>query len=491
MTSAHSRSWAGATGSTLLAPFRALVGVARAALRKLSGSEVEGAPPSANEVLTPRATRLLRRLSLVQVTPPLYPLGCAFTPRARGTHAPLSPLRPLLLDSPPPSPVAPRALWEHHEASDKSADVCDVPAGRVETSEDFWQVQLDAIYQRRNPYKRLRIPALLSKYRGHEVLLYRKVCKQYHLDPTRFYEDSAAWPSEEEDDVDMYAPETLAGKASAVATVGAPSATCLGAARTPPVAPSIGNPFDFRFKAGSAVFNSWVRPVPVVTEGSAQEQQRSVEQHCAAAAVKVVVSPCPLAVAVRPPAESQRLLEEPSAPRATEHRVFAAAPPRTLLPPSGRSEETRARSTDRRIFADVPLRPLTRPPTAPSPAARSATSSVGARALDRPAESQASSTVYAPRREALAQEPPTTPLERPLERALRPRRDEGGSVGRVSAAAAAWEARAPKRKHGDDTPLGRVAASAAAWEERAAKAARTTGPTPPRPGATPQRARVP
>jgi hypothetical protein len=67
---------------------------------------------------------------------------------------------------------------------------------------DFWRVQLEAIYQRRNPHKLKNVAVLLERYRGCEALLYRKVCLHYDLDPLRFYTDRAAWGEEAEDDVE-------------------------------------------------------------------------------------------------------------------------------------------------------------------------------------------------------------------------------------------------------------------------------------------------
>jgi len=68
--------------------------------------------------------------------------------------------------------------------------------GKVATNEEFWRVQLEAIYVRRNPYKLHTVPMLMARYRGREILLYRKVCAAYDLDPTRFYADPAVWQTE-------------------------------------------------------------------------------------------------------------------------------------------------------------------------------------------------------------------------------------------------------------------------------------------------------
>jgi len=70
---------------------------------------------------------------------------------------------------------------------------------QVETSEQFWQVQVESIYRRRNPMKLNRVPEFLEKYRGREALLYRKVCMAYGLNPRRFYLDPEAWRGEDGD----------------------------------------------------------------------------------------------------------------------------------------------------------------------------------------------------------------------------------------------------------------------------------------------------
>jgi len=69
----------------------------------------------------------------------------------------------------------------------------------VETRADFWRVQIESVYRRRNPIKLGNVPALLQKYEGQEAVLYAKVCKTYDLDPTKFYADPSAWESEEGD----------------------------------------------------------------------------------------------------------------------------------------------------------------------------------------------------------------------------------------------------------------------------------------------------
>lgn len=63
-------------------------------------------------------------------------------------------------------------------------------------SDDFWKLQIEAIYRRRNPKKLKDVPSLLAKYRGQEAILHRKVCVMYDLDPLKFYTDPAAWREE-------------------------------------------------------------------------------------------------------------------------------------------------------------------------------------------------------------------------------------------------------------------------------------------------------
>eukprot|EP00933_Yihiella_yeosuensis_P032071 TRINITY_DN25665_c0_g1_i1.p1 TRINITY_DN25665_c0_g1~~TRINITY_DN25665_c0_g1_i1.p1 ORF type:complete len:813 (+),score=197.91 TRINITY_DN25665_c0_g1_i1:68-2506(+) len=70
-------------------------------------------------------------------------------------------------------------------------------AVKVTSSEEFWQVQLEAIYRRRNPYKLENVPGLLKKYIGKEAILYKKVCLTYDLDPNKFYAEEGVWEDEE------------------------------------------------------------------------------------------------------------------------------------------------------------------------------------------------------------------------------------------------------------------------------------------------------
>eukprot|EP00927_Polykrikos_kofoidii_P037863 TRINITY_DN32069_c0_g1_i1.p1 TRINITY_DN32069_c0_g1~~TRINITY_DN32069_c0_g1_i1.p1 ORF type:complete len:951 (-),score=173.80 TRINITY_DN32069_c0_g1_i1:89-2848(-) len=84
-----------------------------------------------------------------------------------------------------------------------AAEAVDFEEGRevihVETSAEFWRVQVEAVYRRRNPYKLDNVPDLLLKYEGQEALLYTKICRKYDLDPSKFYADPSAWEGENGD----------------------------------------------------------------------------------------------------------------------------------------------------------------------------------------------------------------------------------------------------------------------------------------------------
>lgn len=144
---------------------------------------------------SPRAKRprTSARVSLVPGTPALSPLGSSFTPVARG--------RSKAARDDDCGPAA-HALLEDSEPDS-------VP--RITSSGEFWRVQLEAIYRKRNPYKLCKVPALLAKYEGHEIILYKKVCLTYDLDPNRFYAELACWEEDEEaDDSDDEAEKEVA-----------------------------------------------------------------------------------------------------------------------------------------------------------------------------------------------------------------------------------------------------------------------------------------
>mmetsp|Transcript_66559 Transcript_66559/g.81479 ORF Transcript_66559/g.81479 Transcript_66559/m.81479 type:complete len:309 (-) Transcript_66559:194-1120(-) len=63
------------------------------------------------------------------------------------------------------------------------------------TSANFWRVQLEAIYRKRNPYKLQRVPEMLENWKGQEALLYRRVCLAYDLD-CQFYACQSKWPED-------------------------------------------------------------------------------------------------------------------------------------------------------------------------------------------------------------------------------------------------------------------------------------------------------
>eukprot|EP00927_Polykrikos_kofoidii_P014841 TRINITY_DN16553_c0_g2_i1.p1 TRINITY_DN16553_c0_g2~~TRINITY_DN16553_c0_g2_i1.p1 ORF type:complete len:518 (+),score=103.25 TRINITY_DN16553_c0_g2_i1:79-1632(+) len=86
----------------------------------------------------------------------------------------------------------------------------------VHDTNTFWQVQVEAIYRKRNPYKLDTVPRLLAKYRGREVVLYRKVCKTYDLDPAKFYADPASWNEEDEHNAQVNTPSWIGRISAAV-----------------------------------------------------------------------------------------------------------------------------------------------------------------------------------------------------------------------------------------------------------------------------------
>lgn len=66
---------------------------------------------------------------------------------------------------------------------------------KIESKEDFWRVQIEAIYRRRNPHKFKEVGGLMEKYKGKEMQLYVKVCKHYDLNPKKLYAQAAAAPA--------------------------------------------------------------------------------------------------------------------------------------------------------------------------------------------------------------------------------------------------------------------------------------------------------
>mmetsp|Transcript_23270 Transcript_23270/g.51076 ORF Transcript_23270/g.51076 Transcript_23270/m.51076 type:complete len:244 (-) Transcript_23270:137-868(-) len=96
-----------------------------------------------------------------------------------------------------------RAADEEAPTSDskvqRTGEDGEAPAAVTCTAENFWEVQIEAIYRRRNPHKLAGVPDLLKKYAGKEAVLYAKVCKTYDLDPKKFYADEKAWEEYEQD----------------------------------------------------------------------------------------------------------------------------------------------------------------------------------------------------------------------------------------------------------------------------------------------------
>eukprot|EP00913_Durusdinium_trenchii_P022481 g21118.t1 len=70
---------------------------------------------------------------------------------------------------------------------------------KVTTDEDFWRVQIEAIYRRRNPHRLAQVASLMEKHKGKELILYQQVCQRYDLNPKKFYADPKSWESEDKD----------------------------------------------------------------------------------------------------------------------------------------------------------------------------------------------------------------------------------------------------------------------------------------------------
>eukprot|EP00928_Gymnodinium_smaydae_P010062 TRINITY_DN1377_c0_g1_i2.p1 TRINITY_DN1377_c0_g1~~TRINITY_DN1377_c0_g1_i2.p1 ORF type:complete len:530 (-),score=54.37 TRINITY_DN1377_c0_g1_i2:164-1600(-) len=246
--------WLAGAARFAFCPLRRLVGAPGCNPEQSNEQQRLQAASGSAETLpqTPRGGA--RRDSLVQRTPPLFPLGTEFTPVARGAA--------------PRGSLAPRALWEDAESSQP-----------CEGDVDFWRVQLEAIYCRRNPYKFHLIPKFLKKYRGREVLLYRKVCHQYDLDPMRFYTDPDAWPDESdptlhEEDTNEALESVCENVAQASSSVAADQFAHGAIASAPCIAPqastssvpvsSSKSVFSFKFDEGSRLFGD-IKEVPRTT----------------------------------------------------------------------------------------------------------------------------------------------------------------------------------------------------------------------------------
>jgi len=144
---------------------------------------------------------------------PRTPPGMLCTPKGKATRRELevasSPLGTLLTPQEPPAAKRARVEPKNLEFAPKLQGGSSGAIGEtalssqespaileVHSRDQFWQVQIEAIYRRRNPYKLKGVPALLSKYKGNEVVLYRKVCRAYDLCPDRLYADPSAWEDE-------------------------------------------------------------------------------------------------------------------------------------------------------------------------------------------------------------------------------------------------------------------------------------------------------
>lgn len=90
-------------------------------------------------------------------------------------------------------------LKQNEDGSCVDAALVDPEVVKIETRYDFWRVQVESVYRRRNPYKLDNVPDLLKKYEGQEAILYTKVCLKYDLNPSKFYADPSSWEGEEGD----------------------------------------------------------------------------------------------------------------------------------------------------------------------------------------------------------------------------------------------------------------------------------------------------
>lgn len=151
------------------------------------------APASDPREMSPEPSRKRARMTMIQATPALSPLGVQFTPVPRSLAGQTrSGVRP-----PPPS-WCPQGTAASAASSTAPASSGGPQAAlAIGSGGEFWRVQLEAIYRQRNPYKLHKVPQLLAKHQGTEALLYRKVCLAYDLDPTRFYASSlTTWPED-------------------------------------------------------------------------------------------------------------------------------------------------------------------------------------------------------------------------------------------------------------------------------------------------------
>ncbi|CAE7948989.1 npp-10, partial [Symbiodinium sp. KB8] len=134
-----------------------------------------------------------------------------------------------------PAPAAPAESKITPAAGTEEA----APEGpvKVETKEDFWRVQIEAIYRKRrrvkfvpgncepnwNPMKlrlgrenRNDVPKLMEKHKGKEVILFKKVCQRYDLDPSKIYTNEDAWSGEDREFKDD--PDEAEGTGSAASS---------------------------------------------------------------------------------------------------------------------------------------------------------------------------------------------------------------------------------------------------------------------------------
>ncbi|CAJ1401023.1 unnamed protein product [Effrenium voratum] len=119
-----------------------------------------------------------------------------------------------------PEPKKPEAKPAAKKAKQEETGEAEGPV-KVDTKEDLWRVQIEAIYRKRNPMKLKEVPQLMEKHKGKEVILFKKVCKRYDLDPTKIYTNDDAWAGEDKEFKDD--PEEPEAEAAQTGAVSVPS----------------------------------------------------------------------------------------------------------------------------------------------------------------------------------------------------------------------------------------------------------------------------
>ncbi|CAE8713365.1 unnamed protein product, partial [Polarella glacialis] len=149
-----------------------------------------------------------------------------------------------------PEPSAPSAAGVPEESS-KEPEAETGPI-KVETKEDLWRVQIEAIYRRRNHHKLGDVKGMMEKYKGKEVVLFKKVCLRYDLDPKKLYTDPKSWDDEDKDVKDEGEEEKPAGGVAAVADLFGGSSSGSGLFSAAPA--SSGGLFDNPTASSGSIF---------------------------------------------------------------------------------------------------------------------------------------------------------------------------------------------------------------------------------------------